>query len=137
MIRYLGDEMGKVKVSFDFDETISGSGEHIEHICQILRNHILHGDDVMILTARDPGHEEPEWIMANNPQRIVLMERLKSLGIDHLQVVYTSHEPKGPHAARLGVHIHYDNNPDEIVSCREFGVIGIPIGSEHENLADG
>jgi acid phosphatase class B len=126
--------MRKVLVSFDFDDTISGLGSHIEHICQILRNHIRHGDDVMILTARDPAHEDPGWVETNSPQRVMLMERLASLGIDHLQVAYTSHEPKGPHAARLGIHIHYDNDPDEIVSCRANGVIGIPIGPDHEDM---
>ncbi len=129
--------MRKVLVSFDFDDTISGLGGHIEHICQILRNHIRHGDEVMILTARDPAHEDRGWIEANSPQRVLLMERLANLGIAHLPVAYTNHEPKGPHAARLGIHIHYDNDPDEIVSCRASGVLGIPIGPEHENLADG
>jgi len=124
--------MSKVLVSFDFDDTISGQGGYIEHICQILRNHIAHGDEVMILTARIPEHDEEAWRNENSPERIVLPDRLKALGLDHLTVAYTRHEPKGPHAARLGVKIHYDNNPVEIVSCRAHGVIGIPIGPEHE-----
>lgn len=124
------------KVSFDFDSTISGEEDHISHICQILRNHLAHGDEVMILTARHPEHDSEDWRIANNPNRIVLMEHLKALGLDHLKVAYTNHEPKGPHAARLGIHIHYDNDPDEIVSCRSHGVIAIPIGPEHADMAD-
>ena len=126
-----------VKISFDFDSTISGVESHIEHICQILRNHIAHGDDVMILTARNPEHDKEDWFTINSPGRVVLIEHLKALGLDHLQVAYTKHEPKGPHAARLGIQIHYDNDPAEIISCKAHGVIGIPIGPEHADMADG
>ena len=125
--------MEKVLISFDFDNTISGREAHVGHICQILRNHLAHGDNVMILTARNPVHDDEEWFKINSPDRVVLMDHLKALGLDHLRVAYTNHELKGPHAARLGVNIHYDNDPAEIVSCREHGVIGIPIGPEHEN----
>lgn len=128
--------MSKVLVSFDFDSTISGKEDHVEHICQILRNHIAHGDNVMILTARNPEHDNEDWFLINSPERVVLIEHLKVLGLDHLPVSYTNHEPKGPHAARLGIRIHYDNDPAEIISCREHGVIGIPIGPEHADVAN-
>lgn len=123
--------MNKLRVSFDFDDTISGVHDHVEHICEILHNHIAVGDEVLILTARDPSHDKEEWYKANKPDRIVLIEHLKILGLDHLQVVYTAHAPKGPFAKELGVHVHYDNDPKEITSCREHGVISIPIGHEH------
>ncbi len=121
------------KISFDFDSTISGTEDHIEHICEILRNHIEYGDEVIILTARKPEHDEEEWYLVNCPERVVLMQHLKKLELDHLHVEYTRHEPKGPIALALGIKIHYDNDPKEIKSCREHGVIGIPIGPEHRD----
>lgn len=125
--------MDKLLVSFDFDDTISGKGDYIAHICQILKNHIIHGDEVMILTARDPSHDNEEWFKVNSPERVILKPYLESLGLSHLTVAYTSHELKGPHAKRLGVTVHYDNDPNEITSCREHGVIAIPIGHEHDD----
>lgn len=122
--------MSKVRVSFDFDDTICGKGDHVPHVWQILFNHLHHGDEVIILTARHPEHDTEAWRIANNPERIAVKEHLDALGID-LEVVYTSHEPKGPHAARLGVRMHYDNDPAEIDSCREHGILAVPVGNEH------
>lgn len=125
--------MSKVRVSFDFDGTISGTDGHIEHVCQILRNHILLGDEVVILTARNPAHDEEDWWIINCPARIILTPYMESLGLSHLPIVYTSHELKGPYAKRLGVAIHYDNDPNEIRSCREHDVVAVPIGGEHHD----
>jgi hypothetical protein len=128
--------MEKLCVSFDFDSTICGTEAHVPHVVQILKNHIRHHDEVIVLTARDPLHDTIEWRKANDPNRVAVAERLQELGLT-LQVHYTSHTPKGPHAERLGVNIHYDNDPQEIVSCRACGVIAIPVGHEHENLVHG
>lgn len=126
--------MNKLLVSFDFDDTISGVHDHVEHICEILHNHIAYGDEVIILTARDPSHDKEEWYKVNKPDRIVLIEHLKILGLDHLKVVYTAHMPKGPFAKELGISLHYDNDPNEIRSCREHGVMSVPIGHEHREV---
>lgn len=115
------------RISFDFDGTICGDDPHVPFIVEIMLNHLAHGDDVVVLTARDPLHDTREWRDANSPSRVAVHERLEYLGLT-LQVHYTSHHPKGPHAAVLGVDIHYDNDPKEIVSCREHGVLGILVG---------
>ena len=125
------------KVSFDFDDTICGDGLHVAHIQQIMHNHIKAGDDVIVLTARHPLHDTREWRDVYQPHRISVHEHLIALGVT-LQVVYTSHTPKGPHAARLGVNLHYDNDPLEIDSCRVCGVMAVPVGDGHilDRLSD-
>lgn len=125
--------MNKLLISFDFDGTISGVESHVQHICQMLKNHILLGDEVIVLTARDPAHDDPAWYEINCPKRIVLNPYMERLGLTHLKVFYTNHQLKGPFAAKLGVSIHYDNDPNEIWSCRQHGVTAIPVGNEQHD----
>ncbi len=123
-------------VSFDFDETICGPVDYCPFMLSLLKNHLRLGDTVMILTARMEKREYGDWYKEFNPNRIPVKDYLHQHGID-VPIVYTNHDPKGPHAKRLGVDIHYDNDATEIASCREYGVIGIPIGYDHEQTVVG
>ena len=122
--------MRKLRVSFDFDDTICGHAAHVPHIWQILANHIRLGDEVMVLTARDPANDDKTWREAHSPNRVAVHEHLAAMGVT-LQVVYTKHAPKGPFAASLGIDVHYDNDPLEIDSCRAAGILAIPVGVDH------
>ena len=121
----------KLRVSFDFDNTLFGDEDYCSYMVNLLRNHILLGDEVLILTARNKDHEKPRWIKKNQPNRITIQQFLKFNNIPKIKIIYTNHGNKGLIAKKKKINIHYDNDWQEIISCRENGIIGIWIGKKH------
>lgn len=115
-------------VSFDFDDTLAKerfvskawgfSGDTdlfpITTFVDLLKEYHALGCECIILTARTP-----------TPQNESIIKKfLKDNKIDHCisKIVYTSHEPKGPFAASLGVSLHYDDCEEHLCSVSDFGI---------------
>ena len=114
-------------VSFDFDDTLaeySSSGWYggsvlvcIPKFLELLKEYHALGCKCIILTARSPLDEH-----------IAEIEQfLKDHDIKHAvsDVVFTSHQPKGPFANVLEVDLHYDDSVEHLESVRSFGIQAI------------
>lgn len=113
-------------ISFDFDDTLAEivrfgySSEMlicIPKILDLLKEYHALGCKCLILTARTPKQEHIDEI--NGFLRQMKIEGCIS------EVVFTSHQPKGPFAFRLGVNLHYDDDETHLNSIREFGIQAI------------
>jgi 8-oxo-dGTP pyrophosphatase MutT (NUDIX family) len=122
----------KMKVSFDWDNTISMSyldedsvepkfihqGYNQEFIDKMM-NYIKEGHEVWIITSRvrDLEDEFPN-------ERITW--HLKTLGIINYfppeRIIYTNRELKAPTLLHLGIDLHHDDDVEEILACREAGI---------------
>lgn len=112
-----------VVVSFDFDETLvnkigtAWGGYYLEGIpesIELLEEYHALGCKCIIMTARRPSPED----------RKEIKDFLKRQFIDHCiaDIIYTSHEPKGPYAVDYGVNLHYDDKDDHLESVRGHGI---------------
>jgi len=140
MSRRIGEKM---KISFDWDNTISMSyldedsaepkfihqGYNKEFIDKMI-NYIKEGHDVYIVTSRvyDLEDEFPN-------ERITW--HLKTLGIisyfppDH--IIYTNRDLKAPTLLNLKIDLHYDDNIEELMACKEAGIRCINSLDVHED----
>jgi HK97 family phage prohead protease len=85
------------KVSFDFDDTIEL--ERYQNIAIKLKNE---GKTIYIITRRQDTQSKSVYEVADK------------IGIPHSRVYFTNGKMKWETVKRLGIGIHYDNNPDEI-----------------------
>jgi ADP-ribose pyrophosphatase YjhB (NUDIX family) len=133
----------KMKISFDWDNTISMSyldedseepkfthqGYNQEFIDKMI-NYIKEGHEVWIVTSRDRELEEhfPE-------ERITW--HLRTLGIINYfppeRIIYTNRELKAPTLLYLGIELHYDDDLEEILACKEAGIECIMALEIHED----
>lgn len=113
-------------ISFDFDDTLAESCSIgwggtmlvcIPEYLQLLREYHALGCKCIILTARTPKMEHISEIN----------EFMKRYEIDELiaDIVFTSHEPKGPIANAMGVHLHYDDSDRHLESVRSYGIFAV------------
>ena len=133
----------KIKISFDWDNTISMSyldekspetkfvhqGYNQEFIDKML-NYIKEGHEVWIVTSRvrDLEDEFPE-------ERITW--HLNTLGIINYfppeRIIYTNRELKAPTLLHLGIELHHDDDVEEIIACKEAGIECIRALEIHED----
>ena len=85
------------KVSFDFDDTIEL--ERYQNIAIKLKDE---GKTVYIITRRQDSQSKSVYEVADK------------IGIPHSRVYFTNGKMKWETVKRLGIGVHYDNNPDEI-----------------------
>ena len=133
----------KMNISFDWDNTISMSymnedseeakfthqGYNQEFIDKMM-NYIKEGHNVYIVTSRvyDLEDEFPN-------ERISY--HLKALGIinyfppDH--IIYTNRDLKAPTLLNLEIDLHYDDDIEEIMACKEAGIECISALEVHED----
>jgi hypothetical protein len=90
------------KVSFDFDGTIEL--ERYQNIAMKLKDE---GKTIYIVTRRQSSDSKAVYEVADK------------VGISHSRVYFTNGHMKWETIKRLGIGIHYDNNPDEIRLIRE------------------
>ena len=90
------------KVSFDFDDTIEL--ERYQNIAIKLKEE---GKTIYIITRRQERMSKAVYEVADK------------IGIPHSRVYFTNGEYKWKTVKRLGIGVHYDNNPDEIRLIRE------------------
>jgi acid phosphatase class B len=113
-------------VSFDFDDTLaeySSTGWDgcvlvcIPKFLQLLKEYHALGCKCIILTARTPQDEHVAEIE----------QFLKDHEIEHAvsDIVFTSHQPKGPFAKALDVNLHYDDSVPHLESVRSVGIQAI------------
>ena len=129
-------------ITFDFDNTIAmshmdTSGEELEikfeeyneDIVNLIKKHINDGDDVHIVTARDPAKE------ALFPDQTVRVH-LDRLSLSHYftdeRIHYTSDTPKIKTLQKLGSTLHYDDNMQEHID--NYG--GIPVKHPYDFYPD-
>jgi hypothetical protein len=111
-----------VKVSFDFDDTLT-----TQHGFDLAKRAINSGDDVHIVTRRQESASGPVYKVADE------------LGIPHSKVHFTNGSLKWETIKRLGILKHYDNNQNELDKIQENvpGVdvvkldTGVSIGSSY------
>ena len=104
-----GEKLSVLKVSFDYDETITTSPIQ-EKAIELIKS----GNDVYIISAR---HDKDKMI--------ALADRL---GIPHSRVyAMGSNESKLQKISDLKIDIHYDNNPDIIKSLKGTNTKGIKV----------
>lgn len=112
-----------VVVSFDFDETLANTldtawgGRFLEGIpesIELLEEYHALGCKCIILTARSPSPENRREI-----KEFLQRQYIEPCVAD---IIYTSHEPKGPYASEYGVHLHYDDKEEHLVSVRDHGI---------------
>ncbi len=111
-------------VSFDFDDTLAEyasagwyGGEMlvcIPQFLQLLKEYFALGCKCVIMTARTPQDHHVREINSF----------LKWHNVDHMisEVIFTSHEMKGPYAVEHGIHLHYDDSDKHLESCRAHGI---------------
>ena len=122
----------KLKISFDWDNTISMSyldekseetkfvhqGYNQEFIDKMI-NYIKEGHDVWIVTSRVRDLED------EFPQERITWH-LKTLGIINYfppeRLIYTNRELKAPTLLHLGIDLHHDDDLEEIIACKEAGI---------------
>jgi broad specificity phosphatase PhoE len=90
------------KVSFDYDGTLDTAEGRLK-----AKELIKNGYDVYIVTGRNKGESGPVYRTADQ------------LGIPHSKVHFTSGRPKSDVLKTLGIHKHYDNNPDVIKEIKD------------------
>jgi 8-oxo-dGTP pyrophosphatase MutT (NUDIX family) len=122
----------KMKISFDWDNTISMSyldedSEDIKFIHQgynqefidKMINYIKQGHDVWIVTSRDKDLEK------EFPQERITWH-LKTLGIINYfppeRIIYTNRELKAPTLLYLGIDLHHDDDLEEVIACKQAGI---------------
>lgn len=104
-----GEKMSSLKVSFDYDETITTSPIQ-EKALQLINS----GNDVYIISAR-----------IDKDKIIALADKL---GIPHSRVYATgSNDNKLEVINRLKIDVHYDNNPDIIKSLKGTNTKGVKV----------
>jgi 3-deoxy-D-manno-octulosonate 8-phosphate phosphatase KdsC-like HAD superfamily phosphatase len=87
-----------MKISFDVDGVLT-----TPQGMALARRKIAEGDRVYIITARN------ESTMSTRVYEIA-----KELGIPRLRVYFTNGEDKWKTIQRLGIDVHYDNNPEQV-----------------------
>jgi hypothetical protein len=91
-------QLAKIKISFDYDGTLSTiKGK------ELAAEKIATGHDVWIITARQ--RED------NNNAVYTTAERL---GIPRSRIKFTNGKDKYPYMVRYDIDIHYDNNQDQV-----------------------
>ena len=104
-----GEKLESLKISFDYDETITLSRMQDKAI-ELIRN----GNDVYIISAR-----------SNKENMLKLADEV---GISHSRVYATgSNAAKLQKIKDLNIDIHYDNNPDIIKELKVTNTKGIKV----------
>ena len=135
----------KMKISFDWDNTISMSymdenseepkfihqGYNQEFIDKMI-NSIKEGHDVYIVTSR-------VWDLEEEFPKERISYHLKTLGIINYfppeRIIYTNRELKAPTLLHLGIDLHHDDDIEEILACREAGIKCIRALEVHPDTA--
>jgi hypothetical protein len=99
----LRQAFAKMRVSFDFDETLTTAQGQ-----QLAKRHITIGDEVYIVTARQQSNGASVYEMA------------QKLGIRKENVYFTGGRDKWQTLKRLRIERHYDNNAEQIALIKEF-----------------
>lgn len=103
-----------MKITADFDGTVrSYTGEPIEKIIKLIKQDIANGDDVSIVTRRDPsethrgldGNGVRQWVYDN---------------IGDVPVIFTAGAFKFKKLQAMGVDMHYEDDPAEIDMLKTF-----------------
>ncbi len=113
-------------VSFDYDDTLcefapSAWGSlapcAITKYLELLQEYHALGCRCIILTARSP----------EGCSRSEINRFLRYWDVQHCvhDIVFTSHQPKGPFAKELGVKLHYDDSQMHLDSVRQHGIKAI------------
>jgi hypothetical protein len=97
--------MKKMKVSFDFDDTLS-----TERIQEIAKLFVERGYDVYITTAR----RKHSYFYNND----IVFETAKKVGIKKENITFTDSEDKFKFLKEFD--LHFDNDEDEIELINEF-----------------
>jgi hypothetical protein len=98
----LRQQFAKMRVSMDYDETLSTSRGQ-----QLAKRHISLGDDVFIVTARQQSNGA------------IVYEMAQKLGIPKENVYFTGGRDKWQMLRRLRIERHYDNNAEQISLIKE------------------
>lgn len=112
--------MHNIKVSFDFDSTLS-----LPHVQLIAERHLYFKDDVYIVTSRKRYiHDEFNNIIGtieNND----LFEIADELGIKHENIYFTESNLKIDTLLKLGIQLHYEDDDIEIEFIEEHDSINV------------
>lgn len=119
-------------ISFDFDDTLLAAYDCNQEMVDILRGHADDGDTIIIVTSRNRHHDRRSWIKKYAPARVSVRDFVQRYELPVTEIHYTNHKAKGPVLAKLGAHLHYDNDILEIKSCLECGVPAV-IYIRHES----
>lgn len=111
-------------IAFDFDDTLAtyvSDGWYgreiliaIPKFVDLLKEYHALGCQCLVLTARTPSDHHIEEI-----EQFLDNHGLTGMVSD---IVFTSHEPKGPFAEALGVNLHYDDSEKHLESVRSYGI---------------
>jgi acid phosphatase class B len=127
MMKEISTDQKFATVSWDFDDTLAeyvsagwyGGNMLVAKLqfLELLKEYHALGCKCIILTARTPHHFHIAEIEGF----------LKQCGIDHAvsDIVFTSHQPKGPFAKTMEVSLHYDDCVLHLESVREHGIRAI------------
>lgn len=130
-MKFLLLETGESTISFDFDDTLcmtsSGDNSPNQAVIESLQEHAASGKKCIIITARDPEHEDDDWIARHQPSRIKVAEFVSRHKLPVEKIVFANHEPKGPICKRHGVLMHYDDKQCELDSCQSCGVTAVKV----------
>ncbi len=113
-------------VAFDFDGTINLNGEANRNIVSLMVRHLVAGNDVCVVTTRNPAHEEESWYAVHAPDRVTVRSLLEQENIN-VPVYYTCHAPKVDTMAVIGAYRLYDDDPLEIETVRRVNKQGISV----------
>jgi len=104
-------------VSFDFDDTLVDSSTELPNrrAVSAMNRHLRQGDEVVIVTARH---------RAGVAEIFDFLTRYFSSWT--IPVYATGHRLKGPLLHSTNVSLHYDDDPAQLASAREYGISTVP-----------
>ena len=123
--KYLNEGTQYDVVTFDFDDTLTITrpdddygvvevGPNDEMITT-LKSYVDRGIEVYIVTSRLEGSSNPD---RSTPEQYVSLFNLKLAG----PPIYTNGELKAKTLVKLGSELHYDDDIEEIMACKDAGI---------------
>ena len=91
-----------MKISFDYDGTLTKPAIQVKAL-----DAIKNKDQVYIITARNESDSAQVYHTANK------------LGISRSNIHFTNGKDKWEEIAKLGIELHYENNPTQVMSIRK------------------
>ena len=120
--------MEKIKISFDFDDTLS-----LEKIQNIVRKLNKNEIDIFILTSRFGNMQRMKYKNLKSNEDIYLLA--SDLGIPPHRISFTNQSPKWMVLNESGIQIHIDDDEREIHNIKYHGIVK-PFSVHDENLEE-
>lgn len=114
-----------MKVSFDFDTTLMfpveivdnfpHTGKPNKEFVDKFKEHMANGDEVYIVTSR----------VNNSLSHKQIIRFCGENRLNPVDIIHTNGESKTPTLKELGIELHYDDDPQELIDAKKAGIEGV------------